>query len=134
MINLRDTIKDAFREVFDETQAQGAYAQKVVNDQVNQLRNRPNWKNIQPHFDKALNDHPKIQKAIASGRMSLLDLYDRLNDRYLMSGIQDAKGAPSVERKAPAVAQAPQRQPEARGTPEEVLKRLLPDTDPLLRY
>jgi len=136
MINLRDEIKNAIYEVSAEQEATAARSHNLINGQLAQIRGRPNFKNIEPHFDKALNN-PKIMKAVASGRMTMTDLYDRLSDRYLMSGIKDVNRAPPVKEEKPQ----PQKDTRMQGVEaakashdvEGVVARLFPDDDEIFR-
>ena len=123
---------------------------ETYNRQRADVESRPNWSRVQPMFDKAL-QNPTVAAAINSGNLSMGDLYSRLNERFLMSQVDnllksipgDVKLTPSGE---PPTQQNIQQQPtveEEQKTkvkkavedknPEAVLDNLFPDNDPIFR-
>ena len=113
------------------------------------VESRPNWKNVQPYFDKALS-RPEIQDQLRSGRLTMEGLYSRLSEREMYTRLNaflenlpeglpkkgsnvetaDRQVTPptSVEERKEKVKKAKEK-----GDVEGVIAGLFPDNDPIFR-
>ncbi len=150
-VNLPQMIEEAVSRSFSNyQQVQMDQARKYAAER-GQLMREPGWKDVQPYFDQAL-QNPEVQIAIQNGSMTQEKLYNRINERVLLSKVQSAINTipqAAVQQQAPATAETSDRvaQPlpedEARRQraekalenrdPDALLKELIPDDDPILK-
>jgi len=155
-INLRAEIKSAFAEMMTNAQQAAVQGQQRYLQERSRLEQMPNWAQVQPAFDKAL-QRPEIQQAIQSGQTDMEKVYLHLNTGYLLNVAQGAQNAinsiPEGARRSlstppPAnedgrVAQPPSEDAQRAeainkakqaGDAQGVLSALIPDSDPITRY
>lgn len=150
-VDLKNEIKSVLREFWDEQQRIQTEAQQRYFEERMAIESRPNWKNVQPYFDKAL-QNPQIQQALQSGRLTMESLYSRLNERILLASVdnfvkqipKDAKiGSVTGTETSDRVPQPPPpnlqreqaiKKAKEKGDVDGLLKSLIPDNDPIVRY
>jgi hypothetical protein len=150
-VNIKQIVGQEIRTVFGEMQKQQQETSMKYLVERNDLMKRPGWKDVQEHFDKALMD-PQIQLSIQNGRLTQDRLYSQINERVLAARVNSMidnlpKGAlsqppPNTEtsdrqkQPAPEVEAKQQRIQKAKDDQnvEALLKELIPDDDPIVRY
>lgn len=144
----REDVAETIQSVLGQMQQQQYETQMKYMTERNDIMRRPGWKDVQPHFDKALMD-PQVQFALQNGKLTQDRLYNSINERVLMSKVNAAiqtipQGA--TQQAPPAVEttdQVQQPQPEQlkkaqaikkgieNADPDAVAKALIPDNDPM---
>jgi len=149
--NLNEVVEGAVERVFGKMQkTQQEQAMRFIRERQ-ELMSRPGWKDVQPHFDKAVNT-PNIQFAIQNGDLTQEKLYSQINERVLMSRVnsfveQMPQGAlnqapPNAETsdrtKQPLTEQEGKRQRINKAKDDmnvdALLKELIPDDDPIVKF
>jgi len=151
-VDLRKVVKDVLGEFYSEQQKNQQIAEESYWSQRTELESRPNWGKVQQYFDKAL-QNPSIRSAMKSGKMTMESLYSRLNERLLMSTLDNfvktlpddvklSQATPDVSTSDRVVADVPadvKRKDDRKKAVENkdvdgVLKTMFADDDPILRY
>ena len=150
-VNIKDVVGQEIRNVFGEMQRQQQETSMKYMVERNDLMKRPGWKDVQEHFDKALMD-PQIQFSIQSGKLTQDKLYSQINERVLMSRVNSminnlpegalSKSPPNTETserlKQPSPEDEVKQQRIKKAQDDQdvdaLLKELIPDNDPIVRY
>jgi hypothetical protein len=150
-VNIKDVVGQEVRAAFGEMAAENRSAQMKYLVERNDLMKRPGWKDVQPHYDKAMQD-PQIGFALQSGKLTQDRLYSQINERVLSSRVNSLidnlpEGAlkpapPNTETneriKEPAPEEMAKKQRMDKAVDEQdvdaLLKDLIPDNDPIVRY
>lgn len=151
-VDLKKVVKDVLGEFWGEQQKNQQAAEESYWSQRGELESRPNWGKVQQYFDKAL-QNPSVRSAMKSGKMTMESLYSRLNERLLMStldnfvktlpeGVKLGQGTPDISTGERTVAEVPadvKRKEDRKKAVENqdvdgVLKTMFPENDPILRY
>jgi hypothetical protein len=151
-VDLEKTIEKAVINTWKKIQQQQAIEEEKYLQARAELSKRPNWENVQPQFDAALQD-PTIRRSLVNGQLTLDGLYSRLSERFLMTKVQSVlnqlpEGVKigSETPDTPTTDRVPGKVPaeeEKRGKIEKakdlkdvdgVVKNLFTENDPILRY
>jgi replicative superfamily II helicase len=150
-VNIKDIVGQEIRGVLSEMQQQQQQSQMKYLTERSNLMKRPGWNDVQPHFDRAMQD-PQVQYALQSGNLSQERLYSQINERVLMSKVntfvkQMPEGAVSqpppnaetsdrIQQPTPEIEAKKQRMDRAieNQDVDALLKDLIPDDDPIVRY
>jgi hypothetical protein len=110
-VNLPQMIEEAVSRSFNSyQQGQIEQARKYAAER-GQLMREPGWKDVQPYFDQAL-QNPEVTIAIQNGSMTQEKLYNRINERVLLSKVQSAINTipqAAVQQQVPATAETSDR-------------------------
>ncbi len=150
-VNVGDIVEQKIRGVMGEMAQQQQQTQMKYLTERNDLAKRPGWKDVQPHFDKAMMD-PQINFALQSGKLTQDRLYSQINERVLMSRVNsmisnlpegalsqpppNAETSDRTKQPTPEAEAKKQRMEKAIDNQdvEALLKDLIPDNDPIVRY
>ena len=151
-VDLESSMERVIYKVLGNVEQRNRQAQQEFMRQKSDIMNRPGWNLVKDHFENALMN-PDISAAINSGSLTLDGLYSRINERVLVSRVNNfVKSLPEGQLQQPATTEpdksARVREPEpaqlkrAREIdrakeakdPAKLLETLIPDDDPILRY
>ncbi len=150
-VNIKEIVGQEIRGAMGEMAQQQQQIQMKYLVERNDLIKRPGWKDVQPHYDKALMD-PQIQFSMQSGKLTQDRLYSQINERVLMSRVNSminnlpegaiSQAAPNAEtsdrqkQPTPEVEAKRQRIEKAKEDQnvDALLKELIPDNDPIVQY
>jgi hypothetical protein len=149
--NLGDLVEERVWKVFGTFQQQQQQSQMKYLTERNNLMKRPGWNDVQPHFDRAMQD-PQVQYALQNGSMTQEGLYSKINERVLMSKVNtfvntipegavkpappDGDTSARVQQPAPELEERTKRARAAveNRDPDALLKELIPDSDPIVQF
>ncbi len=150
-VDIKKEVVTAMNSWWGNIQANAARANQFFAEQRADVESRANWKNVQPYFENAIKN-PGVVQAIQQGKMTMADLYSRLNEKLLMTeidtfvkqipeemrfkGTQGFTTADNVRMDAPVDAQRREKIEKAKANQDidGVLAGLIDEKDPLLRY
>jgi hypothetical protein len=150
-VNLGDLVEERIVKVMGNMNAANQKAQMKYVTERNDLMKRPGWNDVQPYFDKAL-QNPEISMSLHNGTMTQDKLYNQINERVLMSKVQSfvetmPKGAlkeppPNTETSERILQPTPELEAKKQRMNKAVenqdvdalLKDMIPDNDPIVKY
>lgn len=143
-------IRQTLNDFWGEKQKEQIMQEERVYAERSELEARPGWKQVQPHFDKAL-QNPQVRQLLRSGAITQKELYSRINESVLMNTVnkfintipQGAVQPPPPEFDTSSrIAQDPNDREQQKQNIEKakanndiggVLKNILGDNDPIMR-
>ncbi len=150
-VNLGDVVEERIMKVLGNMQQQNQQQQMKYLGERNELMKRPGWKEVQPHFDRWMQD-PSVQFEIQKGTLTQEKVFNRLNDHYMMSKINTfvkqipegavAPAAPNAEKSDRNQEPTPETQARSQRMGKAIeeqnvdalLKDLIPDEDPIVKF